>query len=168
MVDYGAQIEGPGIGLGEGSIGALLLLMACGYVMLLLSWRRAGPGRPRFFAVTAGLVLFVVFAGSYGPQRILRWRWGNGCETHDGRACTALAGLYAAGLGTARDPARAATLRERGCALGDPFGCGDLLEGRPDARRRAQACRGLERGCGRGNRLACQVRDRECTDSGGE
>lgn len=53
--------------------------------------------------------------------------WEQGCERGVPAACANGADLLEDALiGDARDPVRARALRERGCALGDPYTCGAL------------------------------------------
>jgi hypothetical protein len=86
------------------------------------------------------------------------------CKKGNAQGCTGAAGYYAAGLGVAADPRRAAGLFHLGCYAGDPVGCANLgilqNEGRGTARDSESARELLDRACRAGVELGCRERRR--------
>jgi TPR repeat protein len=77
----------------------------------------------------------------------------------DGRACTALGYMYAAGQGVAKDEAKAVELYEKGCRYNDPRGCtalGLMLAGGVGVPKDlVKAAESFEKGCERGDLRSC-------------
>jgi TPR repeat protein len=77
----------------------------------------------------------------------------------DGRACTALGYMYAAGQGVEKDEAKAVELYEKGCKYRDPRGCtahGLMLAGGVGAAKDlAKAAESFQQGCERADLRGC-------------
>ena len=131
LVDFGAHVDGPGVGYGaHHGAGAFLFgaslisLVAC--VLLATRWPWA-----RWRAIAIGAALAIAFVLSGAPTKMLFHSWKRACDLGSADGCYA----YAETL-PERDPARKPLLRS--ACRGDRWEvCDRLLDGDPEDKQAA-------------------------------
>jgi hypothetical protein len=145
VMDFGAHVDGPGIGLewsrplgSEYGLRAGAVLCA-GLVQGGVSLTAFARSRARSFGVLAlfGLAFVGMLVGFVGSGRALGWWWKLGCDRGHGYACYAAAGLADG------DAERA--LDERACARDVSHACRRLV--RNDPARLPAMCEARARRC---------------------
>lgn len=112
LIDFGAHVDGPGVGYGSGVLGALTVGFFGGAalaIVMLAAWPTA-----RLHGVLGGIALAVAFIFAKMPIHLLRAAWHSRCDHGEGAACH--------GLGDER----------RGCQVGYWPSCSRLLERTPE------------------------------------
>lgn len=143
LMDFGAHVDGPGVGLfGEGG-GASGLLVLAGALTSVGSLAIAivSP-TARWVGLPAGVLAFLVFMGLGGPLRVFHAAWAWQCAGGSLDACV---------VGQQAKPRadRGATGKE--CEAGDRRACAQLLDG-PEGYEKELACKALGPEC-----AACSV-----------
>jgi hypothetical protein len=141
IMDFGAHVDGPGVGLlvgYEGASGALLSLgFLAGIFTVVFAWRWPTA---RFVGLTAGVAAFVLF-DTFGMRELFWTSWKLQCAAGALDACWASEQARAAGPSPeSREAVRA------GCRSNDRRACVALLED-PSPEDRALLCAGLVPAC---------------------
>jgi len=122
LLDYGAHVDGPGIGFYAGKsgdwTGLFTLLFIAGLVLAFVAQGRAHWTRA--WAIGALLWGLSLVAGL--PTSLLYGSWEAACRDGAGRACYADVGAHP------EDTPRANVLYKRACELGDSNACQRAIE----------------------------------------